>query len=469
MAVAALVALVWINQGVADRPQGPGDRAVVTSVTPALQAIRAPLVILYRRGTDVRLYYELANLMLGRPSDPDFVVRQRGYVPARLSRVSFPPADGRWHAPYAEVPLEYPVLAVPFLLAPRLLASGLDAYGFVFGALMGLCLIGAGLAALDAAREAGVDADGLRQRAWLLSGLLLAQGTVAVQRLDAVAALWIALAMRAAVRRRPIELGVWAALATATKILPVFLLPVQLAADARFWGPRALRRLGVAFTVTVMAGFLPMFVFSGHALADVIRYHSLRGLQCESTLGILLAGAHCITGNVAPAVLSFGSDNLQGHAADRLAALCGPLSVGGSLGMAWVVGRSSWRDGAAGGQGPARVASATFATLVVLWLSGKVFSPQFLTWGIPVVLAIPGLLGIRIAWLFVGVAALTQLYLCGHYELVRDGNALGLLNVAARQALLAATGYLAARGLVTRGEAARPEVERAWARADGHS
>lgn len=73
-----------------------------------------------------------------------------------------------------------------------------------------------------------------------------------------------------------------------------------------------------------------------------------------------------------------------------------------------------------------------------------------MTWGLPVVLAIPGLLGIRLTWLLLAAMAATQCYICGHNELVVEGRALGLLNLGARQAILVVAGYLAARSLVPR-------------------
>jgi hypothetical protein len=57
---------------------------------------------------------------------------------------------------------------------------------------------------------------------------------------------------------------------------------------------------------------------------------------------------------------------------------------------------------------------------------------------------------VRLAWLLIAAMALTQFYICGHYELVIRGQPLGLLNLGMRQALLAAAGYFAARSLAQR-------------------
>jgi hypothetical protein len=130
--------------------------------------------------------------------------------------------------------------------------------------------------------------------------------------------------------------------------------------------------------------------------------------------------------------------------------ICGPLSVAAALGLGWVVRRRGPRDepSKAHDPEPSRIACAALTSLVVLWLTGKVFSTQYMTWGLPVVLAIPGVLGRRLSWLLLAAMAATQLYVCGHSELVVQGRALGLLNLGVRQALLVAAGLLAARSLV---------------------
>jgi hypothetical protein len=451
IALVLFVACVWLNQGVGyDQWEAYRQRVVDTPLAHPIDTARYPFAYLYREVWDVRLYYEIGNMITGRAADAAFVTRLHGALPPRFAH-SFPAADGHWHAPYAEVPLEYPAPILPFILAPQLVASSFEAYGYAFGALMGLCLVGAAIVSIDAARAAGVDAEGLRKRAWLASGLLLAQGCMATHRLDAVPALWLALAVRSAARRQPLGFGAWMGLAAATKIVPVLMVPAMLAADARLWRePRALARAAVGFAATLAAGLLPMFFFSAHALGDVLAYHSLRGLHCESLLGLLLATARCVTGTPSPTALTFGSDNLQGPVADTLATLCGPASVAAALGLAWWTwDRSNLDRDRADSSDPStsRVACAAFASLVALWLTAKVFSPQYMTWGIPVVLAIPGALGVRLTWLLVGAMALTQLYVCGHYELVREGHPLGLLNLAARFAVLVAAGVVAARAL----------------------
>ncbi|MBV9946576.1 MAG: DUF2029 domain-containing protein, partial [Myxococcales bacterium] len=348
LVVMGFVACVWLNQapGQADADWNAYRDGVVSSPSRHwLDTLRYPFAYLYRRASDERLYYETANLLLGRAADVDFIRRQRGRVSGDFE-VSSRAADGRWHAPYRDVPLEYPAMVLPFILVPRLLTSSLYGFGLVFDGLMGLCLVAAIVASLDAARICGVDERGLRSRAWLASGLLLAQGAIAVQRFDAITALWLALAVRAAVRRRAVAAGAWTGLAAATKFVPVLVVPALVAAlEPTSRRSRQIAYVAMGFGAALVAGLAPMFLFSSSALERVVSYHAARGLEYESTLGLLLATAHLLLGHRTPATLSYGSDNLDGSTADALAALCGPLSVAASVGIALLVWNASRRAG----------------------------------------------------------------------------------------------------------------------------
>jgi hypothetical protein len=82
-----------------------------------------------------------------------------------------------------------------------------------------------------------------------------------------------------------------------------------------------------------------------------------------------------------------------------------------------------------------------------LWLAGKVFSPQYLTWGIPLVLGVSGKLGRRLTACFFFVLLVTQIYLCGHYEAVVSQVPLGVGSLDVRLALLVLFAAVAAKGL----------------------
>jgi Glycosyltransferase family 87 len=432
----AFIACVWLNQSVGLIAWEKLRYLVFTDpAAHVFDAVRYPFVFLYRRSADEAMYYGTAAQILGRPYDHAvFDLHSRGRVTGLAAyEAPPPPTDGHWHAPWTAVHLEYPPPVLPFVLLPKLVTEQFEPYAKVFGALMGGCMVLSIALAIDVMRRAQASRASLDARWWLAAGLLLAQGALTIQRLDPLVALAMIATLRGAVRRSPVEMGLWAGVAGACKILPLLVVPVILAADWGSWRTR-LGRLGAWTAAGLAAGFGPMFAASPGAVLDFFRYHGLRGLQVESTLGALIGAVRIVLGTSQPATISYGSFNIDGAIPDALARLSLPLTVAG-IGALCV---REWRMAAAPDD-PARIerlACATLAATLVLWLTGKVFSPQYLTWGIPLVLAIPGRRGVTAIWLAIAAFAATQLYYRGFYDLVFGQRLVGVLAVLVRQALL---------------------------------
>jgi hypothetical protein len=440
-ALAAIVGAGWLNQGV--------SHARATAITDAIgdplhhpwDAARYVLVELYERSGDEEINFAVARATRGLSHDDARLLHRGHDTPASFDRA--PAADGHWHPPYVEVPFEYPIAMMPFVLLPSFVAGGtFEGFTRVFGALMTALLLGA--AVLTIRKEPDDEA---RQRRWWLIALLLAQGSLAVQRLDAVPALLLAWALWAAVKRRPATTGIALGLATATKFFPVFLVPLMVVADPDAWRTGSARARGLlGFGAAATVGFLPM-LFPPTALLDVLRYHSARGLQVESTGGVLLAVEHLFAGSAEPATLSYGSYNLDGSAAAAIAMMCTPLMV------VLLVGAIAWFATASApvGEGDRndRLALALLAGLAALWLSAKAFSPQYLTWALPLVLAVSGKRGRRLTWLLFAIMTLTQVYMRAFYGQVIQGTAVGVGFLAARLPLLVTFAVVALRGVRT--------------------
>ena len=440
------IACVWLNQSVGLIAWEKLRYLVFTDpAAHVFDTVRYPFVFLYRRSADEAMYYGIAAQILGQPYDHQvFDLHSRG----RVTGVSAfeappPPTDGHWHAPWTAVHLEYPPPVLPFVLAPKLVTDQFEPYAKVFGALMGLCMVLSIALAIDVVRRAETsrpslslasDRMAIDARWWLAAGLLLAQGALTIQRLDPLVAVAMIGTLRGAVRRSPVEMGLWAGLGGACKVLPLLVVPVMLAADWSSWRTRLAKLCG--WTAAGLAiGFGPMLLSSPGAVGDFFRYHGLRGLQVESTFGALVGAARIALGTAQPATLSYGSFNIGGALPDALAKLSLPLTIAGIVALCV----REWRAGAAADE-PARIerlACATLAATLVLWLTGKVFSPQYLTWGIPLALAIPGRRGVVVIWLAIVTFAVTQLYYRGFYDFVFNQRLVGVLTVLVRQALLA--------------------------------
>jgi hypothetical protein len=428
----ALVAGVWLNQSVSRAEwERVRDRVFAAPGEHLLEAVHYPFVFLYRRSHDEEIYYATASALLGRPFPPAFL--DRGEVPGAY-RAPSSTTDGRVRVPYVEVPLEYPPTALPFIVLPRLVASSYQVYAQAFDALMAACLAAACALAIRVVSPA--DDAGRARRWWLGTAVLLAHGAIAVQRLDAVVALLMALALRAAVRRRPGQLGAWIGLAAATKIVPGLLLPIVVACDRDLLRPKKLAWLVGSAAVACGLGLAPLLL-SGH-FADFLAYHGQRGLHVESLLGSLYGVACAMRGRPADALLDFGSFNFHGAVPDALAVATPWVTLAAIAAVTWFVWRAPAND--ADGASPGRWSAALLAGMAVLWLGGKVFSPQYLTWAIPLVLAVPGERVVRspIALSFVAALVLGQLYLRGYYDHVYGQRPLGLGTLIVRQATVVA-------------------------------
>jgi hypothetical protein len=433
---AAFVACLWCNQGPSARryealaasagaPSGAG-------LAPALVRAWLPVAFLYRRSADEELYFAVANAIRGAPYDRELLLQKRGESSPAFRRM--PVADGHFHMPYTEVPFEYPALVLPFILLPAALATSFDAFAPLFGALMGALL----LAALHLA-IASAPARGAADRAAMWIGgaaLLLAQGGLAIQRLDAIATLFLALALWAGARKKPALLGFAIALAAAVKVTPLLILVPLCAALPETWRTRRAALSVLGGTASGLAlGFLPMLIVAPRGFGEFLAYHTARGLQIESTYGTLLSIAQRLAGAPSAATLSFGSYNLGGPAAAFFARAASWILLAATALFAVHVARAA---GAARGLAIddrrwQLLAMATLGGAVCIWLCGKVFSPQYLTWGIPLAV---GLSPRRIPLALGATMAVAQAYLRGFYDHVVDMRPLGVAALALRTALL---------------------------------
>lgn len=447
--------VLWLNQGV-PRARFLAMLATIKAAPSEHVALAAwyPFAFLYHRAIDEQMYFEMSGAMLGKETDRAFLHEVRGHVPPPFDE-ALPPADGQLHAPYTEVPLEYPPAAVPLILLPRLFTDSFPVYARLFGALMALFLTGAFALVFAALRAAGEPEALLSKRAWLAALLCVVEGSLVIQRLDAVAAFFLALAFYAAVKRKPWLLGFAGGAAFAVKFIPALLLPVLLAADPEPW--RDLRnwaKAAAASVLTVVAMLGPILLAPG-AFTAMLAYHEARGLQVETTFATLLGVVRFLGGGALGSAQSFGSANLSDGAALLLARACTPLTLLAIAGVAHFAFYAAKR-GASDGETPLdrteRMARALFAATVLLWLTSKVLSPQYFTWGLPLVLAIPLAAergrGNKAVWAFVLALLVTQIYMRAYYEAVADQEPLGLFTMVLRQGLLMAVAAMTLAPLV---------------------
>lgn len=457
VAFTAFVAMLWLNQSVGNKDwEALRDRTFAAPSEHVADYVRYPFIFLYRRSGDEAIYYETASATFGLPYDTE-VFAQRGDSP--LPPVSAP-VDGRFHVPYAEIPFEYPPPNVPFVLAPRLVATKFSTYGYLFGALMGLLLLVSAVLGAKLARDvSGEDEHGEARRIVVFGLLLLAHGAIAIQRLDAIVALLAILVVRAAARSDDKALGFWGGLIGAAKLVPFLILPVVVLAS----GIRETRRLlsvALGASLGLALGLGPMLVLGRESLPLLLTYHSARGLHVESSLGVVYGAAKALAGMREASTMDYGSYNFHGPLSKLLArsALAVTLALVAIAAYAAKRGlpASPGARTVAGADGDAqresaarieRIVLAALVTMTALWLGGKVFSPQYLTWALPLVIALPSRACLRASLGLGVVMLLSQLYLRGFYDHVYNQWPAGVLTMVARLAVLVVLFVVAVRRL----------------------
>jgi hypothetical protein len=446
LAFCALIACVWLNQGPSAESYDALASEVASGGHPWL-TLWQPFAFAYRRAQGEEVYYAVTQAVRGARFDADVLLRDRGAASAAFERL--PPADGLWHLPYRDVPFEYPAATLPFIGLPAAFASSFQGFALLFGALMGALVVTSVALVVGAPRD--LPGEERARRLWLAAALFLAQGGVLVQRIDAVPALFLGLAMWAAIRRRPFVLGLGVGLAGAAKVLPLVVLLPMMMADREAWRgrPRAwVPCLLGALSGVLFGGVLPMVALSPRGLGDFVAYHGARGLQVESTYGVVLSVVELALGRSVAATLSYGSWNLDTPAAFASARLAGPV-VGVSVCalLAWL---SRLPRPADEGERRDRIACAGLGALLCVWLFGKVFSPQYMTWAIPFVVALGGSRRRGIALALLVAMATAQAYLRGFYDSVTDLLPLGVVGLLVRLGALVVMAVLVGRGSVAR-------------------
>jgi Glycosyltransferase family 87 len=233
-----------------------------------------------------------------------------------------------------------------------------------------------------------------------LAPLLL--GSVILSRFDLWPAALVAVALAALVSGRVRTGHVLLGLGITAKLYPAVLLPVGLAFVWRQRGRRETFVCAALALAVVAVIFLPFVILSPGGVWDSLRTQLDRPLQVESLGSALLLAAHHIVGVGVTPETSHGSQNLAGSAADEMA-IAAVVVQGLALLWIWI----SFARGPGTREGFVRSAAASLCAFVAF---GKVLSPQFLIWLIPVVPLVRGRRGLAAGSLLAVALALTQIW-----------------------------------------------------------
>lgn len=322
--------------------------------------------------------------------------------------------------PYRDFSAEYPPGALATFYLPYLVSDNLQEYNTAFTFEMLLFdLIGL-LLALGIGRKAGISP-------WsCLIGYTLAMvaiGSIMVQRFDMVPAA-ITLGAVYAFSRGNYKIA-WAILAigTLTKLFPVLLAPLFLIYQWRRAGLRSVILSVVTFAVVALLIAAPLMVLDSQGFISSFAIQGRRALQLESTYSSLLllgnslglVSAYPIQGSISFDIASPLAEPLA-----RYSFVFMVLSLLAVYGLYYRNCRKLAKQ-AAPPDAPALadLLNYSFTALVVLLVTSKVFSPQFLVWLYPLFPLVSGRFRSTLWVIFLAAACLTwYLYPLHYYDLI---------------------------------------------------
>jgi hypothetical protein len=292
------------------------------------------------------------------------------------------------HMPYRWYFVEYPPGAIPVFALPALLWSA--HYVLVFKLLMALCAIGFTACAAWTLRRLGLGA--VRLVPVVLAPVTM--GPYFLNRYDPVPALIVSLAIVTMLLSHDRATGALIGAGTAVKLYAIVLVPV-LAMRVR-----SLRKATIAFAIGVGVFVLPFAVTGAHGMYYTAKVQLRRHLQIES-LGssILLVGSKLGIHHVQWIAGQPGSIDLGGTLPDVVATFSAVFSIVLVLLVALAFRRGEQTD--------RRLVTACAAAVTAYTVFGKVLSPQYLTWLVPLIPLAAGRRGLYAAGCLLAALPLT--------------------------------------------------------------
>jgi glycosyl transferase family 87 len=312
------------------------------------------------------------------------VVVYRGY--ARAIRAG--------QLPYRDFSLVYPPGGLPAFIAPSYVSDGtLAAYRTWFARLVAAC------GALCLLLVLAARPPRLAVAFVALSPLLV--GSILLSRYDLWPAALATGALAAFLRdRHPLGFAALAA-AVAAKLFALVLVPVAVVWTLRRAGARALARALASFAIVVAASFGPFAVLAPHGLWLSLRDQASRAIQIESFLGAgIMTFAH------PQVIVSLGSVSVAGY--HRTALAWSALEA--------IVLLALWAGFACGTSEADRLVRYGAACVCAFIVLGKVLSPQYLIWLVPLVPLVRGRRGQLATGLLAVALIATQWYFPAHYD-----------------------------------------------------
>jgi hypothetical protein len=335
--------------------------------------------------------------------------------------------------PYRDAFLEYPPLAAPAIALPGLVGTGEEIFRAAFAGWT--LLLAAAVVLLCGALAARTGGDA--RRALLAAALMpLLCGALVRTHFDLAPVALLLGALVLLVGGRPRSGMALLGLAAMTKGFPLVAAPVALAWLAGRVDRRTLVQSAVALVAALALPAAVALAMSPSGAWDAVTYHLERPVQVESlpASGILLLDE--LGAGDAEGTKSHRSDGLKYPAANALALGC----------LAVMLGVIALLTARAPGEAR-RLVLASLAAVAAFAALGKVLSPQYMLWLVP-------LGALAFAWRLHALAAavaaaavLTQIEFPGRYFDLVDREPFPVAVVAVRNLVLLVVLVLALRAL----------------------
>jgi Glycosyltransferase family 87 len=335
--------------------------------------------------------------------------------------------------PYRDVFLEYPPLAAPAIALPGVAGTGEEVFRAAFAGWTLLLAAAVVLLCGALAVRTGGDA----RRAMLAAALMpLLCGALVRTHFDLAPVALLLGALLLVVSGRPRSGMAVLGLAAMTKGFPLVAAPAGLAWLATRVDRRTLLQSAAALLAALALPAAAALAISPNGALDAVTYHLERPVQIESLPASGVPLVDELGAGEADSVKSHRSDGLEHPAADALTLICLMVMLA-SVALVTARARGNSRQ----------LVLASLAAVAAFAALGKVLSPQYLLWLVP-------LGALAFAWRLRALAAaiaaaavLTQVEFPARYFDLVDREPFPIAVIAARNLLLLAVLVLALRAL----------------------
>jgi glycosyl transferase family 87 len=335
--------------------------------------------------------------------------------------------------PYRDVFLEYPPLAAPAIALPGVAGTGEEVFRAAFAGWTLLLAAAVVLLCGALAVRTGGDA----RRAMFAAALMpLLCGALVRTHFDLAPVALLLGALLLVVSGRPRSGMAVLGLAAMTKGFPLVAAPAGLAWLATRVDRRTLLQSAAALLAALALPAAAALAISPNGALDAVTYHLERPVQIESLPASGVPLVDELGAGEADSVKSHRSDGLEHPAADALTLICLMVMLA-SVALVTARARGNSRQ----------LVLASLAAVAAFAALGKVLSPQYILWLVP-------LGALAFAWRLRALAAaiaaaavLTQVEFPARYFDLVDREPFPIAVIAARNLLLLAVLVLALRAL----------------------